>query len=68
MYFPCLTKTWQLTALSPHAFAHLQGKSGVHSDTGVKKYEAYFGSATIPTPSSQFASFKMPFFNKTHGL
>lgn len=70
MYFPFphLTKTWQLTTLTPRAFAHLWGKSGVHSDMGVKKYEAYFGSAMIPTPSSQFASFKMPFFNKTHGL
>lgn len=54
--------------LSPSAFAHLLGKSGVHCNTGVKKYEAYFGSAVIPTPSSQLASFKMSFFNKTHGL
>lgn len=35
---------------------------------GVKKYEAYFGSVVILNPSSQLASFKMSFFNKTHRL
>jgi len=52
----------------PCAFAHHPGKCGLHRDVGVKKYEAYFGSVLIPSPSSQLASFKMSFFNKAHRL
>lgn len=68
LIFLCLLlmKTWQLTMF--HRCAYHLGYSGPHSDMGVKKYEAYFGSVVILNPSSRLASFKMSFFNKTHRL